>query len=438
MTAMALTDQFTWNSQAKVRFRDQVIASSDVICHPPTCVNDHGLCQIVTDREPAEALRKIFACISERREFLMTGSDGQTFDRNLPGPNNPFAFQVLTAGSEGRPKRIRRSQSSWIASFEINKTFWLIGPQDMVAILGQLSHTLSSFAAFEALHSGADVLLLSGLSPRLQLEQIGQHEATVLYATPTQIRLLISISARIADAPYPAVKLLLTGGAKLDAAVRGQAQCLFPNAEIIEFYGSTETSFISVSDHSCPSESVGRPYPGVEISIRNSAGISVPVGESGHLWVRSPYLAMDLVPEHDLTGPEQSSYWQTGEIGRFDSAGYLYLLGRRDRMIRVAERSLHPEAVETFLFTQQGVLEAAIIAVPDQLRGASAHAVVLKDCTAKSDEELLKACRERFGTGSSPRTLRSISVWPRLPSGKTDLIELDSIFGNEGCQSKRI
>lgn len=377
--------------------------------------------RIDADRDAGDALRKIFACIHADREFLLAGQSMSEGGKLPPCRGDTPCFQVLTAGSEGCPKRLRRSQASWIASFEVNRDLWSIGPSDRVAVVGHLSHTLSSYAALEALHLGAALHLLAGTRPDRQLAQLKTDAVSVLYATPTQLRLLAAMSDRHGETSCPELRLVLSGGAKLDPSTRKATAAMFPCATIREFYGSAETSFISVSDSCTPVDSVGRPYRGVEIDIRCPDDRSVAPGESGSLWVASPYMAM-LGP--DLMTGSRSEFWRTGEIGHVDHNGYLFLHGRRDRMIRIAEHSLHPEAMEAYLLAQPGVQEAAILTAPDRLRGMITHAFVFKNCRAASDESLHQACRRQFGNLLAPASLCSLDHWPRLPAGKTDMMAL--------------
>ena len=106
--------------------------------------------------------------------------------RDMPVSPQPSLFITFTGGTTGTPKAILRDQSSWLYSFARQG----IVPNDRVAVLGALSHSLALYATVEALHQMADVYLLSGLRPRAQLDAIRGHDVTVLYATPTQLKLL--------------------------------------------------------------------------------------------------------------------------------------------------------------------------------------------------------------------------------------------------------
>lgn len=217
--------------------------------------------------------------------------------RVAPGDPGPWLY-CQSSGSGGRVKTIRRSQASWIASFEISRARGL-GPGERYAVLGQLGHSLALYGAVEALHLGAGLALLAGDAPRSQLRALARG-VSVIYATPTQLQRL----AGAAEAPLPEVAQLFCGGGRLDALGRATLAGLFPNAAIREFYGASETSFIAIADAGTPEGSVGRAYPGVALDF----------SPEGEIRVRSPYLA-DGYAEPDLHLALHDGWYATGDVG---------------------------------------------------------------------------------------------------------------------------
>ncbi|MEZ5796223.1 MAG: AMP-binding protein [Paracoccaceae bacterium] len=164
-------------------------------------------------------------------------------------------FETLTSGSTGRPRRILRTQASWIASFQVNAALFGIGPGCQVAVLGDLVHSLSLYGVLEGLHLGATVHLLAGVRPDRQAAALAARGIDVLYATPAQLR-----AASPGD--LPDLRLILVGGSKLDDRLRAELASSAPAAEVREFYGAAEASFITLANAGTPPDSVGRAYPG--------------------------------------------------------------------------------------------------------------------------------------------------------------------------------
>ncbi len=314
-----------------------------------------------------------------------------------PHPEGQAVFETLTSGSSGAPRRILRSMDSWIASFAVNAGMFGIGPGCRVAVLGDLVHSLALYGALEALHLGAKVALLGGMRPDRQV--LALDGAQVIYATPAQLRLLV-------EAGWQACGLILVGGSKLDAGLRAA----LAGAELREFYGAAEASFITLAGPDAPIDSVGSVYPGVEIDLR-----------AGQIWVRSPYLFQGYAGA-DAGGAVWDQGWlSVGEMGRLE-AGYLYLSGRVGRMVTVADQNVFPEEIESFIAGLPGVARVAVLPRPDALRGAVMVAVLQGDRLAEA--AVLAACRGRLGALIAPRAVIWVADWPVLASGKTDLLRL--------------
>ena len=338
-------------------------------------------------------------------EVFRIGGPGDV-PETLPGVP---CFETLTSGSSGPPRRILRRQASWIASFAVNARLFGIGPWVAVAVLGQLTQSLALYGAVEALHLGADLHLLDAVRPDRQRAALAARGVAVLYASPAQLRLLVASGPVLTR-----LRLVIIGGSKLDRALRVALREMAPGAEVREFYGAAEASFITLADAATPEDSVGRPYPGVEIDLR---------GEMGEIWVRSPYLSERYAGSDPGSARWQDGWLTVGEIGWFRD-GLLYLAGRAGRMVTVADQNVFPEAIEAFLLGLQGVVQAAVLPRPDPVRGVHLVAVLVGE--AGREAEILSAARREFGVLKAPKRLIWRRDWPLLASGKVDFLRLAS------------
>jgi long-chain acyl-CoA synthetase len=321
-------------------------------------------------------------------------------------------FETLTSGSTGAPRRIARSFSSWRRSFLVNAGLFGIGPRTRIAILGRLVQSLSLYGAVEAVSLGAELHVLEGDRPDRQRAVLGARNIEVIWAAPPQLRLLTEAKGAV----LPAVRFVLVGGAKLDSGLRAALAEICPKAEIREFYGAAEASFITLADAETPEDAVGPAYPGVEI------GIGAPHGRAteGRIWVRSPYLFQGYAGADAGSVTWQDGWLGLGEVGTLKS-GQLKLLGRIDRMVTVAGQNAYPEAIELFLLGISGVTRAAVLPQTDALRGTVLEAVLM----GSADEaQVLAALRAQFGNLIAPKRLRWRDDWPIMASGKADLATL--------------
>lgn len=359
-------------------------------------------------------LRDTVAAVRSGHSIATTGNPDRPITIR-PGGKQVLACQ--TAGSSGAPKIIQRTPASWMASFDVNQRMFQITADDSYAVLGSLAHSLALYGVMEALHIGADVASLCGQAPRTQLRQLRDVATTILYATPAQLRLLLSVNK---DISVPTMRLILAGGGKLDRDTREGLMQIFPRADVFEFFGASETSFISLSDAGTPEGSVGRPYPSVSLWI-------TPLGPDapGEIWVRSPYLFAGYADGRSVEWCEGAV--SIGETGYLDAKGYLFLTGRKTRMFTVADQNVFPERIEQVLQSHPDIRAAVVLPRPDPLRGQIPVCIVEADPEVTSD--ILHHCRGALRPHEVPRAIVTVERIPLLPSGKPDMQRLRLLIG---------
>jgi long-chain acyl-CoA synthetase len=336
------------------------------------------------------------------------------------GANANSEFCAMSGGTTGAPKVIQRRCASWIATFQLHARQFAQQTPLRYATLGDLQHSLTLYGAIEALHIGAIYHPLGGVSPRRQLSELQSAGVNVLYATPTQIRLLLNVKRQ--NTGLEALRHVMLGGGALDQETRAQLKRCAPAAEITEFFGTSEASFICASDRTTPLGSVGRPYPGVALAIRDAQGAPCPSASAGDIWLRSPYVFSKYRSGADPDVIWRDDWLSIGEIGYQDSQGYLYLKGRRARAFQVADQTVYPEVIEAKLSQHTGIEAAVVFECPDAKRGAVIVAVVAagsgalpKDLQAWASHHLpLRARPAKY-------VLKPLAQWPVLNSGKPDL-----------------
>ncbi|MEE2944643.1 MAG: AMP-binding protein [Pseudomonadota bacterium] len=329
--------------------------------------------------------------------------------------DDPQRLIVQTAGSTGTPKKIRRTPSSWRASFETNRSLFEITDRDTYAVFGRLSHSLALYGVMEALHLGCDIAILDDMSPTRQAKAFADFGVSVLYGTPTQLRLLLRTKpSKLSD-----IRLVICGGGKMDASLHKELGDVMPKAQIIEFFGASETSFITLADQSAPAGSVGRPYPDVSVRI----GDDLPAGQVGEIWVKSPYLFEDYESGESAVWDED--HLSIGEMGLLDESGHLFLKGRKKRMVTIADQNVFPEAIEARMLDHPAVSEAAVITPEDALRG---HSLVAFVASSLSEGDIRKLCRETLGPAAVPRDIMFLETLPKLAAGKPDLQTLMKLW----------
>ena len=336
------------------------------------------------------------------RAGLRAGRDGVTVQDGAD-------LLCETSGSGGVPKVIRRSVASWQASFAVNGARLALGPETCVAFFSGFGASLALYGALEGAHHGACLLSLAEVAPHRWARTLAARRASTLYVTPTQLALVCRAGTRLPD-----VRHILVGGGRLSPATETAARACAPGAEVIHFYGAAETSFVTWSDAATPPGSVGHPYPGVDLRV----------DADGLIWVRSPYLFTDYASGSSKDTLWRDGYLSVGEVGRLDADGHLFVLGRASRMVTIADRNVFPETAEAWLAARLPQVGAAVVAVPDRVRGARLVACLAGPGDALTDDALLRDARASLGPHDAPHRILRLAALPLLPSGKPDLVAL--------------
>lgn len=380
-------DNFRWDPRTRLHHKGRAL--------DPACPEDG------TARTLA-ALRQV---IRDGAEFEVGPAGLTPVPQGVPGH-----FRTRSSGTTGGAKVIRRSHRSWIASFEVGRAHLGLSSEDVYGVPGDPAHSLALYALVEGAHLGAGLHSLAGLRPDRQARVMAEAGVTVLYCTPTQLRLICDTGP-----PLPRLRHILCGGGRLPPELRDRVAQLAPDAALRVFYGAAETSFIAWGLAGDIGTSVGTAYPGVEIRI------DAPAGEVGEIRVRSPYLF-----ERYTEGDSPETRWRdgflcVGEMGRLDAEGRLWVVGRRSRMVTIADTNVFPEDIEAFLQADADVGFCAVLPRPDPLRGTVLVAVIAGPADHATAERLQQGCRAAFGPLAAPRRLIALEDFPLTVSGKPDL-----------------
>lgn len=353
-------------------------------------------------------------------------SDGTVEPGPLPAKEN--MFYSASGGSTGMPKLVCRSCRSWLLSFAENNELFDIRKKKSYATLGHPSHSLTLYAALEALNTGADYYPLGDIRVTKQLSILLERKVKIIYATPTQLRLLLRFSNK--SIRLIGVQWLVIGGGWLDDETMGRLQDFCPNAEILQFYGAAETSFITMSNRWTPDGSVGQAYHDVEIKLMNDQNQRVQTGEIGEIWVKSPYLFSHYADPSKQYVKWHDGWLSIGEIGKLDAKGNLFLEGRKSRAFKIADQNIYPEKLEAALCQHPDIFMAFVFDAPDKMRGANAIAVIATK-SGKIPTDIMKWSQSALGARSRPARFLYLAAdqWPLLPSGKLDMIALKVMAG---------
>lgn len=330
------------------------------------------------------------------------------------------AVIIYTSGTTGRPKGAMLSHKNLTRNVEQVVAAIAFSSEDKILTVLPLFHSYAATVCMNlALASGMTTVLMESFIPGKVLELIKHHGITVFPAVPAMFQALMA-QPESAMADLRGLRVLISGGAPLPVALIEPLERRF-GAPVLEGDGPTEcspvTSLNPLNGTRKPG-SVGIPLPGVEIAIWNDDGEQMPDNQLGEIVVRGDNVMLGYLNQPEATEEAMAGGWyHTGDIGFIDEDGYLFIQDRKKDMIITAGLNVYPREVEEQIRTHPGVLDVAVIGVPDRLRGESVTAViVLRDGYSVSERELILHCRASLADYKSPR---SVIFRTTLPVGGT-------------------
>lgn len=352
--------------------------------------------------------------------LVEAGSPGRLGPRS---PEEPLVGQ-FSSGSTGRPKRLDRTHAQCVAEAEAYLALGL-DTEDKILAAVPLFHTWGMGACiFGAAISGATLVILEDPHPFLlkrhrALELIEAERITFFPGVPFNYRLMAESPS---DADLSSLRLCFTAGM---AMPRETFEAFGERFGVLvrQLYGSTETGMIAANLSDDPVgtfASVGRPVKGIELGIVDDDGEPVPEGEIGEVTVAGAALTEGYadLPELTAVAFREGRYF-TGDLGRIDADGMLYIEGRKKLLIETGGFKVDPIEVEAVLLDHPAIAEAVVVGVDTDVAGEQrVKAVLVPTGSEPEAREMILYCRERLANFKVPQEVEFRDEIPKSPLGK--------------------
>ncbi|MDX6627601.1 MAG: long-chain acyl-CoA synthetase [Solirubrobacterales bacterium] len=394
-----------------------------------------GVRAVISDERTAGVCERIVAGFDSPVQVIGSGAghgqsvtlaglveEGSAERLEARSPQEPLVGQ-FSSGSTGRPKRLDRTHGQCIAEAESYLGLGLTAEDKILAAV-PLFHTWGMGACiFGAAVSGATLVILEDPHPFLlkrhrALELIENEKVTVFPGVPFNYRLMADSPA---DADLSSLRLCFTAGMAMPRETFESFGERF-GVLVRQLYGSTETGMIAANlsdDPVSTFESVGTPVQGVSLGIVDDDGADLPQGEVGEITVASAAATEGYgdLPELNKVAFRDGRFF-TGDLGRLDEHGMLYIEGRKKLLIETGGFKVDPIEVESVLDAHPAVAESVVVGVDTEVAGeqkVKAVAVLEGEC---EERELIAFCRERLANFKVPQSVEFRDEIPKSPLGK--------------------
>jgi acyl-CoA synthetase (AMP-forming)/AMP-acid ligase II len=350
-------------------------------------------------------------------------------------PDDPYCV-MYSGGTSGSPKGVIQTHRGWGRCIENVVEEWRLVPEDMHLLAFPMSH-VAWFTTAALLAAGGTSILWREWNPARVLDTVQARAVTTLNMAPTMLNDLVDELDR-RERELGSLRLLTTPGASLPADLYIRARSYFGDI-LGTIYGMTESSgpitFLHPADMASGprSASVGQVGKEVELFLLDDHDEPVAKGGEGEICLRGPQIISSYLnrPEEQAT-TLRDGMLHTGDMGRLDEDGFLFIVGRKKEMIKSGGYNVYPREVEDVLVSHPDLLESAVIGVPDPRWIEAVHAVVvMREGADTATEEIIEHCRGYLSRYKVPKRIRVVDRLPRTSLGKVDKRALEASYGAE-------
>lgn len=382
-------------------------------------------------KENCTALEQIIVCYGEDEKFLSFAellNKGKDEIPKLEIQGKDYANIFYTSGSTGKPKGVLCNYRQLEAPAKSMAYFVDLSDKD-IALCGALpfSH-LGGLVFIQAIiFLGTTVVIMERFIPFEFLKNIQNYKVTCFWLVPSMYYAILQLK-EFETFDLSNLHWICVFGApsSMDQISRFHKYC--PQAKLIHGWGMTETQGPAVTNFRSlhKKESIGSPVPWIELKIFDENDQELAGGQIGEIVVRSWVVARGYYKDPELNQQAMRHGWfHTGDLGKIDRDGDLYIVGRKKEMLKVAGEIVFEPEVETVLQKHPQVVEAAVIGVPDKLRGEVPKAfIVLKDAAFLGEDDLRSFCRQHLAHFKVPHYFEFKPALPKNRAGKIDKEQL--------------
>ncbi|HSG80108.1 MAG TPA: AMP-binding protein, partial [Acidimicrobiia bacterium] len=353
---------------------------------------------------------------------------GAELDRPSPRATEP-AEVLFTSGTTSKPKGAMLTHANLIRAGHRVSLHYALTDGDRVASVLPLFHTGGqNMGVMAALAVGATCVLIEQYSASAFWDQIRDHGGTFIMFVATHVRTLLATPERPDDRDHPLRRTAF--GMMITDDERDRFQRRF-GVELTYCYGQTEACLlIAIAPPFGPKRwpAMGLPAFDRVVRIADDDGNELPDGEVGEILVEADpgrTVMLGYVNDPEATETTLAGGWlHTGDNGMIDEAGYLHFIDRKKDMIKRSGENVSALEVETILVAHPAILEAAVVGVPDPIRGEAVKAFVVVEGERPTDEEIQEHCRTWLAPFKVPTEIEVLSELPKTSIGKVQKKDL--------------
>ncbi len=347
---------------------------------------------------------------------------------------------TMTSGSTGQPKPIVLTQKTKVhRSFDGAKDLYQLGGQEVIIAASPMYHSLAQRLVLLPLMTGGTVVILPNFTPKTWLEAVETHGVTFTLAVSSHLEQLLLLM-KVQDAPeynLSSLRCLVSSSSLLHTEIKAQCIETF-KCDFHECYGASEVGIVTnlsqedINEHPDLLSTVGKALPYVRLKIVDDQKNEVPVGTVGEIVCETTTAFSRYYKRPEATAESViDGNFYTGDLGRMDELGFLYLHGRKKELIIVGGTNVYPKDIESVIDQVDGVKEVAVIGVEDAYFGEAVLAVLVLDGEQRQViRDAKRSCMASLADFQQPMAYEVVDSLPRNAMGKLMKHELQKQFAD--------
>lgn len=331
---------------------------------------------------------------------------------------------MYTSGTTSRPKGVMISYENLYWKNIAHIWEFDITPADRTIITGPMYHVGAfDLTASATLHRGGSVVILRKFDPIRLAAAIEEEQPTNIWLAPAMINMLLQ-EENVSRFDLRSIRYIVAGGERMPEPLLQRVLALFPNARFCDAYGLTESvsgdTFVPRGMVVEKLGSVGKPCLHLDLQVVDGNGSPLPPNEIGEIALCGPKVTKGYWKDEQATHNAIKNGWfYTGDMGRLDDDGYLYIIDRKKDMIISGGENISSLEVERVIYEMSEVLETAVVGIPDAKWGERVVAcVVVRKDTVLTEQEVISYCQSKLAKFKVPKQVVFLPELPRNPSGK--------------------